>query len=142
VVGWPGIHTLFVMTLILGVPGGTGTLRAGVGDEGERGADNGVPPVKLYSLERLESIIPRSDAAVRTFLERSREVREQLSETKFRYGPDFTSYYSRYPSGGGIPEEEENVQQWLSVGIRQDLIELLKILPARIDAMESRLDGT
>ncbi len=94
-----------------------------------------------YTLKELEELVLQRDAGIEASSEKVNEAMGQMAETRSRFGPEFTSHYSRYPSGGNLPEEEENNQHWLSVGLRQDIFQLFKIRPGRIKEMVAGIEG-
>ncbi len=101
----------------------------------EESADQG-----RYRLADIEKLVLDRDPGVTSQIERINETRGELAEARSRYGPDFTAYYSRYPSGSNLPEEE-NVSHWLSVGLRQDIVDLFKVRPARIREKDAGVEG-
>ena len=94
-----------------------------------------------YTLRDLEALALQRDAGVAALREKVNEARGELAETRSSYGPELTSYYSRYPTGGNLPEEEENVQHWFSMGVRQDIIQFLKVRPGRIREMDAGVES-
>ncbi len=93
-----------------------------------------------YRLADIEKLVFDHNPGVASLIERINESRGELAEARSRYGPDFTAYYSRYPSGSNLPEEE-NVSHWLSVGLRQDIIDLFKVRPGRIREKDAGVEG-
>jgi outer membrane protein TolC len=94
-----------------------------------------------YTLRDLELLALRADAGIASIRARLDEAQGRLEETRSRFGPELSAYYSRYPTGGDLPEEEGRVQQWLSLGVRQDYVELLKVKPDRLAEMDAGVEG-
>jgi outer membrane protein TolC len=94
-----------------------------------------------YTLKDLEQLVLQRNVGIEASSEKINEAIGQMAETRSRFGPEFTSHYSRYPSGGNLPEEEENNQHWLSVGLRQDIFQLFKVRPGRIKEMNAGIYG-
>lgn len=93
-----------------------------------------------YALKDLEKLAVERSPVVKAAGQKLKEARSQLQETRLLFGPEFSSQYKYFP-GGGLSDGSANTKQHFVMRLRQDMIQLLKIKPQRIEEMEAKVES-
>lgn len=104
--------------------------------------DNCIVNAKSYKLKDIEKLMLENDIAVKAVQQRLKETKGRLYEIRSRFGPELTSQYTYYPYEERTGDEEINTNHRFSLRLRQDIVQLLKIKPGLIKAMEAEEEGT
>ena len=96
---------------------------------------------RTYNLKDLEKLVIERDVAIKSARERLNAAKNELYETQASYGPEFSSLYIYSPHGGNLVGRELRRLHWIDLHLGQDVIDLLKIKPARVKEMQAEVEG-
>lgn len=96
--------------------------------------------IDSYVLKDLEKLAVERSPVVKAAEQKLKEARSRLQETRLLFGPEFSFQYRYFPQGG-LSDGTAYTKQLFVMRLRQDLIQLLKIKPKRIEEMEAEVES-